>query len=699
MQQQQSVVLVDAVPEKKKAAPSAPWWDLFRHCKAAESDDSDNESRDDGGYINNDDAMRRAGCSADLKTPLKSTIDFNSNGTTPETECTTSSCDSYFETGHDGDDASSLQSIEVGNPEEMDNTRSLLLISTPPPQHIALTWMSPPEDAAQHIQQQRRHRLQLHSISEEGEEGDDENCQRDCYYEGRRGNEDDSHDDVDTTESSYKISNNSSCNSIDDEDDGECNFIGEIEINNQCENDYRSNIDNINKKTTKKGMSTRSNTNNSNNIFISPLLSTPQRNIRQKAYSLLRRLRNSYNDFGEDESSVSLLLFNDDDDDDANRSAVVEEVAILQKEEEEECSDDDDDEEQAQLLQQQQQAILRLQEQVNSLKRQLGECTDMARNQLRDDYYLRSCSNNTSNHGKNDDDDDDARNNDDASSKEEVKNNYDHHDVDNVEQQHSLLAKRVDKVTSQLLPPPTSTLQRTLSSTSAITTIPAITTTYQQITHTTTLQGQEESHSLDMKNEMIHHHDYSYRYEETTHSLNEAILRSYLYNKEIVQELITLRKECDDLKMKLSLLLSDEKKRKEEEEVVDNALQSFKVEKTTSSTTSAGISVHEVLEASLFADDANDIDYEVTVVGADVPTTATKTETWSHNPSVFHRQQPPRLMLHEHLLSCIKLPLRLVSILFSVWILIILLRVVVLVFFVVVDVMEDDESGNSLGIY
>ena len=52
-------------------------------------------------------------------------------------------------------------------------------------------------------------------------------------------------------------------------------------------------------------------------------------------------------------------------------------------------------------------------------------------------------------------------------------------------------------------------------------------------------------------------------YEKTIDWLNKAVVRSHLYNEEILMELLVLRKENDDLTTKL---IDSDKKREEEKE-------------------------------------------------------------------------------------------------------------------------------------
>jgi hypothetical protein len=209
-------------------------------------------------------------------------------------------------------------------------------------------------------------------------------------------------------------------------------------------------------------------------------------------------------------------------------------------------------------------------------------------------------------------------------------------------------------------------------------------------------------------------------YKETISSLTMEVTRSQMYNEEIVTMLHGLREECDVLKIRL--LDYQEKERmevetKEEEEVVvsdennnDLLLTQAVVEEKDD----------EVMEASS-EDESHNGDDEVTCRDSDVTATATATDTMittdtaiassQQTPySVFQHSQsaapppPTRLtkLLHNHLLSCIKLPLRLISVLFSIWITIILLRIGMIFFFIVVDnhyPIGWDRMINSPGIY
>lgn len=138
----------------------------------------------------------------------------------------------------------------------------------------------------------------------------------------------------------------------------------------------------------------------------------------------------------------------------------------------------------------------------------------------------------------------------------------------------------------------------------------------------------------------------------------------------------------------------------EEEEVLSL------VEDTNSSPTAittSGDDTDEVLEAS-FADDEVNGNDNVTAVNSTTPDApASLTMTYNPVPSVFHHRQHPLFVLQDHLISCIKLPLRVASILFSVWIAVILIRIVLIFSLIFVDhsrnsLLEDGEF-NSPGIY
>jgi hypothetical protein len=290
---------------------------------------------------------------------------------------------------------------------------------------------------------------------------------------------------------------------------------------------------------------------------ISPLLSTHQRNIRKNAYNLLKRL-------GEKES-----LF------DVNSVEV----------------DEQDDEEGDAYERQQRQ--MELQEEVDELKRKLGECTDMV---LRLQDNLRSYSKDT------------------TSSKEIIKEDDDNNKEDDKTEQ--LLAE-IAKLTRQL-----------------------------QSTSIQTAQDAQQIQSLEAKlqhalHESSHHLDKMQEYEEKIDSLNEAVVRSYLYNEEIVKELMILRKENDDLRTRL---VDDGKKREEETEDEKNEFLSLEGEANASPSIAAA--------AGGATDKASEASFEDTVVdgGDDDATTV-----WGHVPSVFHDyEQQPRSTLQDHPLSCTK---------------------------------------------
>jgi len=186
-------------------------------------------------------------------------------------------------------------------------------------------------------------------------------------------------------------------------------------------------------------------------------------------------------------------------------------------------------------------------------------------------------------------------------------------------------------------------------------------------------------------------------YEETIDSVNEAVDRCHSYNEEIVKELVVSRKKNDDLTMRL-LNHEQERKEKEEEEHDCNELPSSEGDTTTTSpavVTCTGDSTDEDAEASFVEDDVENENDDATTITTSSPTTC------DQFPSVFHHRQQPLSALQDHLLSCIKLPLRVVSILFSVWLAIILLRIVFIFSLVVVDhnsLLEND-GFNTPGIY
>ncbi len=181
-------------------------------------------------------------------------------------------------------------------------------------------------------------------------------------------------------------------------------------------------------------------------------------------------------------------------------------------------------------------------------------------------------------------------------------------------------------------------------------------------------------------------------YEETIDSVNEAVDRCHSYNEEIVQELIVSRKENDDLAMRL--FEQDSKEKEEGDDNNSNDLPSSKGDTNTPQKIT-GVASDEDSEPSLVEDDMKNENDDATTATASSPMTC------DQFPSVFHRQQQPLAALQDHLLSCIKLPLRVVSILFSVWVTIILLRIVFIFFLIVVDYnsLLEDGGFNTPGIY
>eukprot|EP00984_Skeletonema_dohrnii_P011876 scaffold4766_cov160-Skeletonema_dohrnii-CCMP3373.AAC.2 len=355
---------------------------------------------------------------------------------------------------------------------------------------------------------------------------------------------------------------------------------------------------------------------------ISPFLSSQQRNIRKNAYDLLKRLGGENSMF--DLNSVE---------------------AEVEREEEEK----DNCEQQRQKQQHQ----LEVQEEVDSLKRQLGECTDMIV-QLHDS--LRSYSN-------------DATNDVDVTS---VGVNYDDDNKD--DDGMAELQAEIVELKSQL---ESKTLQ--------------------------TRHDADQIHSLEGQlqqalQESSHHVDKLHEYEESIGSLNEAVARSHLYNEEIVKELMVSRKENDDLTMRL---LDNDKDSEEDEEEDKNELLSSEGNVNASSSIATTSVPDEVTEASLksSAVDVTDDASTVTAAAPDAP--AGLTMTCGQVSSVFHHQRQPLSALQDHLLSCIKLPLRVVSILFSVWVTIIILRIVLIFSLMLVDNKSflEDDGFNTPGIY
>lgn len=122
----------------------------------------------------------------------------------------------------------------------------------------------------------------------------------------------------------------------------------------------------------------------------------------------------------------------------------------------------------------------------------------------------------------------------------------------------------------------------------------------------------------------------------------------------------------------------------------------------------------EVMEAS-FEDDSRYGDDEVTCRDSDVTATTTATDTITTDTAIASSQQTPYSVFQHsqsaapppptkltHILSCFKLPLRLISILISIWVTIILLRIGLIFFFIIVDNHSPigwDRMINSPGIY
>eukprot|EP00984_Skeletonema_dohrnii_P023304 scaffold12377_cov74-Skeletonema_dohrnii-CCMP3373.AAC.2 len=78
------------------------------------------------------------------------------------------------------------------------------------------------------------------------------------------------------------------------------------------------------------------------------------------------------------------------------------------------------------------------------------------------------------------------------------------------------------------------------------------------------LKNTQDAQLQQALQESSHHYlDKIHKYEETIDLLNEAVVRSHLYNEEILMELLVLRKENDDLTTKL---FASDKKREVEKE-------------------------------------------------------------------------------------------------------------------------------------
>ena len=604
-QQQQHCLLAAAAPRKKKEA-SSPWWDFFSHCKEAADSDSEDGKKDDMSYV-----------------------DYDNRG------CATISA---------GNDALLIKPVPLS---------PAYIVRTPPLKLISSTQSN---DAADGESDSRPETPGTQNSSFETSSSSSllpEDCD----------------DDVSTASSSQSIE----VDEEEDVEDEECHFIGEItpgslvfspqaqappslklittsvvvmppppqedatqyNINKQLhllqsiseEEQQWNNVEDEDDTTT----TSNDDTYNTYNNFIgeieimpiSPLLSTHQRNIRKNAYNLLKRL-------GEEES-----LF------DVNS---VEEIEVV-------GGDEQEEEETGQRQ-------MELQEEVDELKRQLGECTHIVV-QLQDN--LRSCSNDATN--------------DHVISKGINQADGNNKDDGKADELHA----RIAKLSSQLQ----STTLQTAQDNSKIQSLES------QLQHAL----QESSHHLDRIQE----------YEETIDSLNEAVVRSHLYNEEIVKELMILRKENDDLKIRLVGALADDKKREEEKEEADEKeLPLLEGEGNASTSIATANGATDGASEASFEDDVIERDDDVVTAMPDV-TAVTTTMTWSSLPSVFHRQQQP-LPLQAHLLSCIKLPLRVVSILFSVWLTIILLRIILIFFFMVADnnlriITVEDDGFNSPGIY
>jgi len=605
MHQQQQCLLA-AAPRKKMASP--PWWDFFSHCKeAAESDSEDDrfQNNNDTSYadFNNDGCVTNSANDDDDLTINSAPHSPASIVRTPLKLCSTQSNDTA-----DGDN----YDAEAAWPDTPATHDSSFETSSSSPSHH--------EDDDDDVSSASSSSSSLQSIELNKEE------QEECNFNGEVTPG--SLVSSPQVSSSLKLVTTSSVAVMSPPKDVATPYnikqqllqLQSISEEEDCEEQDDDDEDTITITYSNSDDDYYYNFIGTIEIMpISPLLSTHQRNIRKNAYNLLKRL-------GEEESLLD-----------------VNSVEVVDEKDDEECDDYERQKRQQEL-----------QEEVDDLKRQLGEMVV----QLQDNLHSYSK---------------DATNDDVVSmeiNKEDDDNKEDDNkDDDQAEQLHAEIAE----------------LKRQLQSTTA-----QITEDAQQIQ---SFEAQLQ-HAL---HESSHHLDKMQEYEETIDSLNGAVVRTSLYNEGIVKELMILRKENDDLKMRL---VDDDKKRAEEKEDDKNVFLSLEGEANASPSIVAatGGAIDKASEASFedsVLDDGDDDDDATTFSG--------------QVPSVFrHYQQQPRSTLQDHLLSCTKLPLRLVSILFSVWVTIILLLIVLILFFMVADrnvewnprmmIMEDD-GFNSPGIY
>jgi hypothetical protein len=363
--------------------------------------------------------------------------------------------------------------------------------------------------------------------------------------------DDDRHENNDDT--SYADNKNDGCvpNSADNtkqQQQLQMKFISEEE------EDCEEHDDNNDKNTTTIAITNSNSDDDYYNNFIgeieimpiSPLLSIHQCNIRKNAYNLLKRL-------GEDGSLFGM------------NSAEV--VSVTEQDYDCDCEQ-----------QHRQKRQMELEEEVNDLKRQLGECTDIIV-QLQDN--LRGYSKDATT--TNDDNDDDIASKGINDDEDDEGNKVD----DEAEQLHAAIAE----LTSQLQ----SIMVQTTQDDQKI-----------QILET------QLQHALK---ESSHQSDKMQEYEETIDSLNKAMVQSSLYNEELVKELMILKKGSDDLKMRL---MDVDKKREEEKEADNTAMPSLEGEANASPSIAAttGSAKDKALEVSFEDNVVDDGDDDATVLGS-----------------------------------------------------------------------------------
>ena len=359
---------------------------------------------------------------------------------------------------------------------------------------------------------------------------------------------------------------------------------------------------------------------------ISPLLSTHQRNIRKTAYNLLKRL-------GEEESLFDLASV----DSEAGEEDYGQELQIESPQQHREVA-----------------------EEVEGLKRHIGECTNMV---MELQESLRNYTN-------------DAISENDIPLKEEIDENNREASNDIIVELHT----EISTLTSQL---EAATQQ-----------------TEKDAQHIESLEAQLKA-ALE---ESLNHLNKIHEYEKSVKSLNEAVNQSNLYNDEISKELMIVRKENEELTMK----------------VVENETQT-EIEGKDVKCTSSSLEREDDAESYVAATSLNGVDNDLsealsednpvveesTIVDEDDPTADAnidQDETLANLDMIFDQAAPlvlHRPTLQEHIVSCLKLPIRVVSILFSLWVTIIIVRIVLIFSSMLVSdypFLEDD-AFNAPGIY